>query len=107
MITAAQQTKTSNRNKYKILSPFDFNAYLKQRGIEQMDTVIVGTIKHLENIPLMMNDFSLKEWKDYLQWNIIRNASPYMNQTFIDIHFDFYGKTLKGKKELKKKLVQV
>ena len=50
----------------------------------------------------LQNEFNLEEWKDYLKWNVIRSASPYMDQTFIDIHFDFYGKTLKGKKELKK-----
>jgi putative endopeptidase len=62
----------------------------------------VGTLKHIENIPQMMSDFSLEEWKDYLKWNVIRSASPYLNQTFVDLYFDFYGKKLKGKKELKK-----
>ena len=86
----------------KILSPFDFNSYCNHRGIKQIDTAIVGTVKHLENIALMITNFSLNEWKDYLKWNVIRSASPYMDQTFVNLHFDFYGKILKGKKELKK-----
>ena len=86
-----------------MLHPFDINIYLKERGaLSSFDTCIVCTLKYIENIPQMMSDFSLEEWKDYLKWNIIRSASPYLNQTFVDLYFDFYGKKLKGKKELKK-----
>ena len=49
----------------------------------------------------MMSSFELSEWKDYLKWNVIRSASAYLDQEFIDLQFDFYGKTLRGKKELK------
>jgi putative endopeptidase len=97
---------TYNKRSTKVIAemihPFDFNLYIEQRGMTQFDTAIVGTVQFMENIPSMMNEFNLDEWKDYLKWNVIRSASPYMDQTFIDIHFDFYGKTLKGKKELKK-----
>ena len=55
----------------------------------------------MENVPLMMSSFELSEWKDYLKWNVIRSASAYLDQEFIDLQFDFYGKTLRGKKELK------
>ena len=94
--------KMSSKEIEKTLSPFDFNSYCKKRGIKQIDTAIVGTIKHMENIALMITNFSLNEWKDYLKWNVIRSASPCLDQTFVDLHFDFYGKKLKGKKELKK-----
>ena len=86
-----------------MVHPFELNLYLKERGaFSSFDTCIVGTLKYIENIPEMMSDFSLDEWKDYLKWNVIRSASPYMDQTFVDLYFDFYGKKLKGKKELKK-----
>ena len=84
-----------------MVHPFDFNLYIKERELNQFDTSIVGTLKFMENIPLMMSSFELSEWKDYLKWNVIRSASAYLDQEFIDLQFDFYGKTLRGKKELK------
>ena len=85
----------------EMVHPFDFNFYIKERELNQFDTSIVGTLKFMENVPLMMSSFELSEWKDYLKWNVIRSASAYLDQEFIDLQFDFYGKTLRGKKELK------
>jgi putative endopeptidase len=85
----------------KMVHPFDINLYIKERELNQFDTSIVGTLKFMENIPSMMTTFNIDEWKDYLKWNVIRSSSAYLDQEFIDLQFDFYGKTLRGKKELK------
>ena len=85
-----------------MLLPFDIDLYITERSLVHFDTAIVGTIKYLEYIPQMISSFSIDVWKDYLKWSLIRSASPNLDQRFIDLYFDFYGKTLKGKKELKK-----
>lgn len=36
-----------------------------------------------------------------MQWNVINHYAGDLNQTFVDLNFEFYGKTLKGKKEQK------
>ena len=37
--------------------------------------------------------------KAYLAWNVIRGAASYLSDEFVDASFEFYGKTLSGKKE--------
>jgi putative endopeptidase len=37
--------------------------------------------------------------KAYLRWHTISNASPLLSKAFVDEHFDFYGRTLQGRKE--------
>ena len=74
----------------KMVHPFDINLYIKERELNQFDTSIVGTLKFMENIPSMMTAFTINEWKDYLKWNVIRSASAYLDQEFIDLQFDFF-----------------
>jgi len=93
--------KRSKAEMLEMVAPFDLEEYIVSRKLAGFDTSIVGTIAFMENIPVMMEAFSLDEWKDYLRWNVIRGASPYLDQEFVDLHFDFYGTTLRGRKELK------
>ena len=37
--------------------------------------------------------------KAYLAWNVIRSSAGYLSDEFVDASFDFYGKTLSGRKE--------
>ena len=65
----------------------------------RMDTLNVGQpdyIKALNNI-IEVTDFDVI--KAYLAWNVIRNAASYLSDEFVDASFDFYGKTLSGRKE--------
>lgn len=94
--------KTSMENLKEQFGSFDFNLYLSKLGIDAPDTLIVGVPPFVKIIPQIMTSFSIKEWKDYLNWCVIRAASPYLDQEFIDLHFGFYDGTLRGRKELKK-----
>ena len=65
----------------------------------RMDTLNVGQpdyIKALNNV-IEVTDFDVI--KAYLAWNVIRNAASYLSDEFVDASFDFYGKTLSGRKE--------
>lgn len=94
--------KTAMVDLKKQFKGFDISLFISELKLDEPDTVIVGVPEFVENIPLMLNTFSLDEWKDYLNWSIIRKASPYLDQAFVDLHFEFYGKVLRGRKELKK-----
>jgi predicted metalloendopeptidase len=38
----------------------------------------------------------LATWKAYFQWQLLREASPYLSKDFADAHFDFYSTVLTG-----------
>ncbi len=45
----------------------------------------------------------LQDWKDWLSWQIVHAAAPYLSSQFVDENFNFYGKTLSGAKELRER----
>lgn len=83
------------------LETFDFALYLKSTGIDDFDTMIVSQPEYLSKLASMYANEELSTWKNYLKWNVINNYAGHLNQEFVDLNFDFYGKTLSGKKEMK------
>ncbi|MCL5460387.1 M13 family metallopeptidase, partial [Loigolactobacillus coryniformis] len=43
----------------------------------------------------------LDVWKNYLLWNVINHYADKLNETFVQVNFNFYGKVLSGKTEMK------
>jgi len=41
----------------------------------------------------------LEAWRDWLSWNIIHSAAPFLPAAFVSENFDFYGRTLTGTPE--------
>ena len=48
----------------------------------------------------IIDTVSLEEQILYLQWNLINSAANYLSDDFIAQDFDFYGRTMSGKKEM-------
>ena len=40
-------------------------------------------------------------WKTYLRWQTLHSAAPMLPTAFVNENFNFYGKTLTGRKELR------
>lgn len=80
---------------------FDFNAYLKGIGSQKFDTLIVDNVKFAPALDNLIKSESLDAWKDYLLWHTLYNYMGSLSQEFVDLNFDFDGKTLSGKKEMK------
>ncbi len=49
----------------------------------------------------LLDDDHLVAWRDWLAWRVISAASPYLSAPFVEAHFDFYGRTLTGARELR------
>ena len=49
----------------------------------------------------MLDEARLESWRDWLTWQVVRGASPYLSADFVNAHFDFYGRTLTGAPELR------
>lgn len=97
--------KTYNKMSYtevcNTMQPFDFAEFLKLIQVKAPDSLVVSTPQFFSNMSELFDTFSLETWKDYLCWNLMRKAAPYLNQELVDLNFGFYGKVLSGKKELK------
>ena len=54
-----------------------------------------------QKLQTLLTTTSLDDWKAYLTWHLIESESQLLPTPFVQAHFDFYGKTLTGAKELR------
>jgi endothelin-converting enzyme/putative endopeptidase len=83
------------------LSPsFDWNAYVVATGaprVESLNVVVPEFVKALEQ---QLESVSLADWQSYLRWHAARAAAPFLSTPFVNAGFEFYGRTLRGQKQL-------
>ncbi len=64
-----------------------------------LDTVVVREPSFLEGLGALLTEEHLEQWRDWLSWNVIHSAAPFLPAAFVTENFDFYGRTLTGTPE--------
>jgi len=94
--------KTYNKKSLKetinLLGSFDLRYYFNIVGCQTPDTIIVSNPSYLKKIAELLEGESISAWKNYLKWNLLNHYAGSLNEQFVALNFDFYGKTLSGKK---------
>jgi len=100
-----QPEKTYNKKslqEVKILfGNFDFEKYLVAIGSQSIDSLVVGNPEFISKLSKMIDEVKLNDWKEYLSWHVLNNYASDMGMAFVEKRFDFYGKVLSGKTEMK------
>jgi putative endopeptidase len=60
------------------------------------DTVVIRQPSFVEGLGALLVDSRLDEWRDWLAWQVVHSAAPFLPLRFVDENFDFYGRTLSG-----------
>ncbi|MDN4613628.1 M13-type metalloendopeptidase [Leifsonia sp. F6_8S_P_1B] len=63
--------------------------------------VVLRQPSFTSGIAALLTETRLQAWKDWLAWQIIHGAAPYLTGDFVDANFDFYGRTLTGTPEMR------
>lgn len=83
----------------KTQNNLDWADIISRLGINSgPDSVVVSTPKFLVYIDSLLSAVPVADWQTYLQWNIMRDAAPYLSRPFVDANFAF-NKALSGQKE--------
>ena len=83
----------------KLTPSINWTDLLAKMKVKNINTVIVGQPEFLKQMEASLKSVSIKDWKNYLRWNYISGAAPYLNKTIDTENFRFYGTVLTGKKE--------
>ena len=76
---------------------FDWKAAMGATGVaSKTDTVIVSQPSYFAAFAKMANSVPVETWKSYFEWQLLRDASPYLTKEFNDTNFAFYGTVLSG-----------
>ena len=84
----------------KLAPVFGWNAYFTKTGVGALESLNVVTPEYLRTLNQEIEKESLADWKSYLRWHAAHSAANDLSSPFVKEHFDFYGKTLRGRQEL-------
>lgn len=86
----------------KELSPdFDWDVYFTEIGLSDPGDINVRQKEFIAGISPIMNDFTVDQWKDYLNWKLLDYSANYLSDDFVNQNFEFFGRTLSGNEELR------
>ncbi|MDD2476161.1 MAG: M13 family metallopeptidase [Dysgonamonadaceae bacterium] len=83
------------------ITPFDWDYYFEQVGAGKLDTLNVSQLQPIKAAIKQIDKESIENIKSYLTWIVVRSAANYLSDDFVNAHFEFYGKTMSGSKELR------
>ncbi|MFA9218568.1 MAG: M13 family metallopeptidase [Sphingomonadaceae bacterium] len=108
-LAEVQWTKVENRDPVKRynkvalaklgeLAPgYDWQHAMAAAGVAtKVDYVIVNQPSFLSGFGKLVESTDLATWKAYFEWQLLREASPYLSREFADASFAFYGTALTG-----------
>jgi endothelin-converting enzyme/putative endopeptidase len=95
-----QKHKMTVAELYKVAPDFDWNAYFAASDIPKFQVLNVGWPDFFKDVDSQLKSDSLEDWKIYLRFHIANSRAPYLSSAFVNEDFDFYGKYLRGAKEL-------
>lgn len=74
----------------------DFSRFLKDQGIEDVDTLIVTQPDYISGLDKIMKSSDINIQKSYLAWTVVHAYGTYLDKGVEDMLFSFYGKVLEG-----------
>ena len=95
---------------YNKMSRADFDKRYPTLNLTQMlvadgvntslfDEMVVGQPEFLDGAEKLFAGLSPDELRTYMQWDVIMGAASYLSDDVIAANFDFFGKTMSGRKE--------
>jgi endothelin-converting enzyme/putative endopeptidase len=86
-----------DRKAFQALTPsFAWDGYFSALGLESAQTMNVTEPAFYQALEKALNAHKIADWRAFLRWNLIRDASPYLSSAFVNANFEFYSKYLRG-----------
>jgi putative endopeptidase len=110
-LAKAQMTRVELRDPYKTYNKFawkdlsastpsiDWKQLAEKMKVRNADSIIVTNPTYLQTLDILLTALPVEEWKTYLEWNVLKNAAPYLSDAFVKQSFSF-DQVLSGQKEI-------
>lgn len=79
----------------------DWKTYFTTLGLADLQSLSIGQKEPVKEVASILTTESLTDLKACLEWNLLNASASYLSDEFANEDFDFYGKVLSGKKEMK------
>ncbi len=78
---------------------FSWADYRRDIGAPVVGDINIAHPEFFQAVDKMMKEVPVSDWKTYLRWHLITAAAPSLSSKFELENFNFFGKTLQGRKE--------
>ncbi len=85
----------------KLLPSIDMQLYLKELDLLHIDSLNIGQPDYMKALNTLLTTTDFDVIKAYVALHYIINASSYLNDNLVAATFEFYGKILSGKTEMR------
>jgi predicted metalloendopeptidase len=85
----------------KLGTNFDWNQYLPQVGLGQIQEINIMTPSFFEGFDKIFGETSEEVWRQYLEYRLLDAYAPALSEDFVNAHFELYSKQLAGVPEQK------
>ncbi len=84
-------------------TPVDLDDWLTALGAPDgaLAEVVLRQPSFTGGVSSLLTADRLGSWKDWLAWQVIHGAAPYLSGAFVEENFDFYGRTLTGTPQMR------
>ncbi len=65
--------------------------------------VVVRQPSYLGTLSEALTDVPLADWQAWLRWHVVHAAAAYLSKDFVELNFDFYGRTLSGSEQMRER----
>jgi predicted metalloendopeptidase len=83
-----------------LIPSFNLKSYLSSAGTPAFDNLNVVEPNFFKALDAELKTVNLDDLKTYLRWHLVHSQSDVLPKAFQDENFNFYGKTLRGSKEI-------
>jgi len=77
---------------------FPWAAYFDASGAKDLKDLNVAQPKFMKAFAKLAHDRPAAQWQAYLRWHVLHSAAPMLPAVFVAENYDFYSKTLRGRK---------
>ncbi|MGA9353512.1 MAG: M13 family metallopeptidase [Terriglobales bacterium] len=92
--------KMSGQELQALAPAFNWNIYFQKTGAGNIASLNLVTPDYFRVLNGEIHAESLADWKTYLRWHAVHQASNDLSSVFLNERFNFYGKTLRGQQSL-------
>ncbi len=85
----------------KISPNFPWSKFFQSQGLAQPEMFSLAMPAFHQEVSKMLADVPADQWQSYLRFHLVDSASPYLSDAFVQENFNFYGKAMRGQKEIK------
>ncbi|MEZ4364316.1 MAG: M13 family metallopeptidase [Kofleriaceae bacterium] len=92
----ATYNKMPVANLDKLAPGVPWSKWLAAVGLGAQKEINVSQPSAITGIAALVKSQPIAVWRDYLTLRLLSDTAPFLPKAFVDLHFDFFGKTLSG-----------